>query len=245
MENNIESEIIAVIVAGGKGLRMESKTRKQYMNIGGTPILARSIQLFYSLDCVKAIVVVVPEDDIQFCIDNIIIPYEFNENVYIVQGGLERQESVMNGLKKVKKFSCSKNTIVLIHDAVRPFVQQSLILQCIDKALDHGACVPAIPVVDTLKKVDSSGFISKTVSRKNLYQIQTPQVFDLDLIIKAHEQALKTKFFGTDDASLVENLGKNVAIIRGCKKNIKITTNDDLELAEYFYSSNLLKKHSN
>ncbi|MBF0573731.1 MAG: 2-C-methyl-D-erythritol 4-phosphate cytidylyltransferase [Desulfamplus sp.] len=243
--------IYALIVAGGKGLRMQSTIRKQYINIEGTPLLARTIATFGNHNLVKSIFVVIPEEDTDYCLDNIILPYEFKKKVCLVSGGAERQQSVMNGLKKINEYdnpqlrdidiesiNIDKNTInriVLIHDGVRPFVDSETINRTIEGALKYRACIPVVPVVDTLKLMDSNGFVDRIVDRANLYQVQTPQAFDLDLILEAHEDAILANFFATDDASLVERLGKKVFMTQGAKTNIKITTQEDLLFAKYIY----------
>ncbi|MBF0232488.1 MAG: 2-C-methyl-D-erythritol 4-phosphate cytidylyltransferase [Desulfamplus sp.] len=267
-------EIYAVIVAGGKGLRMDSEIRKQYIEISGISVLARTLELFSRFKSFSNIVLVIPEGDMQYCFENIILSQGLDGKICMVSGGSERQHSVMNGLKKVRDLSCSQkpirsindscyqknmgeysgcwNTkqngdiayvsdksklkIVLIHDGVRPFVDHNIITRCIEGALEYGACIPVVPVVDTLKRKDSNGFAANLVDRKNLYQVQTPQAFDLDLILKAHEQALSSGISATDDSSLVELIGKKVFMTSGSVRNIKITTKDDLLLAEYMIS---------
>ncbi|MBF0467380.1 MAG: 2-C-methyl-D-erythritol 4-phosphate cytidylyltransferase [Desulfamplus sp.] len=297
MKHMKDCEIYAVIVAGGKGLRMGSEIRKQYIKISGIPVLARTLDIFSSFESIGKIVLVIPKDDMQYCFDNIVSSHSLNGKVCMVSGGSERQHSVMNGLEKVKELSCSKTPvgnindschqkkttqsscghstiddssvsyttnknsisyaankssipyaankyaankkklkIVLIHDGVRPFVDHGLISRCIAGVLEHGACIPAVPVADTLKRKDSDGFVSEVVDRENLYQVQTPQAFDLDLVIKAHEQALISGISATDDASLVEKTGARVFMTSGLARNIKITTKEDLLFAEYVVS---------
>ncbi len=231
-------KLIAVIVAGGRGLRMNSKIKKQYMNFAGLPVLTRTVQVFTTCSCIDDIVLVVPEQDMDFCHDDILLPYGLDGKVIVVPGGDRRQDSVKNGLIVAEELTSSlRNTLVLIHDGVRPFTDHLLIKRCIAGALEHhGACVPALSVHDTLKKSDGQGFVSDTVARDNIYQVQTPQVFDLDIILAAHDYAEKEHFSGTDDASLVEKLGEKVFITRGSKKNFKITTKGDLDLAVAFFT---------
>ncbi|MBF0413963.1 MAG: 2-C-methyl-D-erythritol 4-phosphate cytidylyltransferase [Desulfamplus sp.] len=267
-------QIYAVIVAGGKGLRMQSEIRKQYIHISGKPLLAHTIDLFTSFKLISHIILVIPKDDIRYCLENIILPYGFNEKVSMVSGGAERQQSVMNGLKKVKEFTFSNSiqhysdinssyaymnsqannteeieaniefdriqqkipNIVLIHDGVRPFADHDIINRCIKGALKYGACIPVVPVSDTLKKKGNDGFVEKIIDRENLYKVQTPQAFDLDLIIEAHQNAMSSAFSATDDASLLERMGKKVFMTQGAESNIKITTQEDLLFAEYMAS---------
>ncbi|MEA1967340.1 MAG: 2-C-methyl-D-erythritol 4-phosphate cytidylyltransferase [Thermodesulfobacteriota bacterium] len=240
-ETMAETEIFAVIVAGGKGARMESSLAKQYLDLAGMPVLSRTLQVFTKYRAISKTVLVIPEQDREFCIDKILKPHNLNTRVDLVSGGKDRQSSVLNGLMAVKAFTSSfkknlafKKNLVLIHDGVRPFADHLIIERCLKGAMEHGACIPAISVVDTLKKVDSCGFVINTMNRDNLYQAQTPQAFELELILKAHEYAKEPLFSGTDDASLVEKMGNNVFITEGSKENIKITTRGDLELAEIF-----------
>ena len=159
------------------------------------------------------------EKDKQFCIQNIIKPNNFATKIHIISGGIKRQESVINGLDKVKKIAKSLDkTIVLIHDGVRPFADHDIINRCVKGAIKYGACIPGIPIQDTIKKIDTQGFINNTINRNNLYQIQTPQAFNLELILNAHEYAKKHSFSGTDDAFFVEKIGKKISITKGSKK---------------------------
>lgn len=229
-------EVFVVIVAGGTGSRMNSKIRKQYMLLNGTPVLTRVLRLFTVLDFVTDIVLVVPSDDISYCDEHILSSPEFLRRVHLVSGGKERQESVMEGLTAVKNKSFYDNSIVLIHDGVRPFADIFIIERCVREAVIHGACIPAIPVTDTLKKVSPEGFIIGTLDRKNLFRAQTPQAFQLNLVLDAHKKAIQSGVTGTDDASLLEYFGKKVMMIPGSRQNIKITTREDLLFAEFLLS---------
>ncbi|MBF0111933.1 MAG: 2-C-methyl-D-erythritol 4-phosphate cytidylyltransferase [Desulfamplus sp.] len=249
-------EIYAVIVAGGKGVRMDSKIRKQYINIAGEPIIVHTLRAFTTFSQIGKIALVTPKEDFDYCLKNIISAYGFGEKVFVVSGGKERQHSVLNGLKKIDQLSklndkgglaqsktLINRKIVLIHDGVRPFVDHKIIARSIDCALKHGASIPVVPVTDTLKLMDSDGFVAGVVDRANLYKVQTPQVFDLELIIRAHEDAVKSNYLATDDASLVERLGQKVFMTKGSVINIKITTQDDLLFAKYiFFDLNGSKK---
>lgn len=148
----------------------------------------------------------------------------------IVSGGAERQHSVYNGLKAVKE-----SDFVLIHDGARPFITIEKIHELVKEANEHGAAVPAVPMKDTVKRV-SQGFVDETVERSSLWAIQTPQAFRVSLILEAHERARQEGYVGTDDASLVERIGKKVKVIEGNYRNIKLTTPDDLLFAEAILS---------
>lgn len=229
-----ECKVAVIVVAGGSGQRMNASVRKQYMNLGGMPILVRTLNVFAPMEA--PLLLVIPQGDMAFCRQKILAPHALEEKVLLVPGGKERQASVKNGLESLYRTGFPDNGIVLIHDGVRPFVDKTMILRCIDGALTHGACVLAVAVVDTLKRVDGQGKIVSTVSRDNLYQVQTPQAFRFDLIMKAHEYAMDRKIKGTDDASLVEAMGGAVYLTSGAVDNIKLTTPGDLERGEYIAS---------
>jgi len=219
--------VAAIIVAAGKGTRMQDPVRKQYQPLAGLPILTHSISAFSKSDLVDSIYLVVPRDDFDFCRQNILDPIKLGPKTRLVAGGARRQESVYRGLQQLDP-GCR---LVVIHDGVRPFVQPDQITACIKGARQAGACILGIPAYDTLKRVDPSENIVDTVARDAIWLAQTPQAFRYDLIQKAHEQARLDGHQGTDDASLVERLGTPVKIIRGSRSNIKITTKEDLQIA--------------
>ena len=218
--------VSAVIVAAGKGIRMNDTVRKQYLPLAGRPVLAHSLTLFEECNLINKIILVVPEDDFDFCRKEI-LPAGSEKTVRLVPGGEKRQDSVYNGL-----LAADENTdIVVIHDGVRPFIHIEMLELCISGAKEAGACILGIPVQDTVKQVES-GYIIKTLERDNLWLAQTPQAFQYEIIRKAHENARLKGYAGTDDAFLVEKMGNRVKIIKGSKNNIKITTREDLKLAE-------------
>jgi len=224
----------AIVVAAGKGLRMGSKTKKQYLHLDGIPILARTVMVFDRSEHVHEVILVIPKGDEDYCKSRIVDPYGFKKKIHLVEGGKERQHSVLNALIHIRdKINGEKKAIVMIHDGVRPFINQNMIKECIRNAIEYGACIPAVKITDTVKEVSGSLVIQKTVNRENLYKAQTPQTFKLDLLLRAFDHAIKTSFSGTDDASLVEHLGHKVVIIKGVKPNIKITTPEDLALGEH------------
>ncbi|MFH1152207.1 MAG: 2-C-methyl-D-erythritol 4-phosphate cytidylyltransferase [Pseudomonadota bacterium] len=223
----------AVVVAGGTGTRMQSQVRKQYLDLGGKPILVRTLIPFCTTPEISHTVLVVPEIDFQTCLDTVLLPHGLTDKVTLAAGGSQRQESVLNGLRAIVSMTSSADkTLVLIHDGVRPFVNSKLINECIRTAREKGACIPVVPVVDTLKRVGDDGTVSETVDRSGLFRAQTPQTFRLDLILDAHIRACAQGLIATDDASLVEALGVPVATVQGNADNIKITNREDLALAE-------------
>ena len=225
--------ISAVIVAAGKGIRMNDTVRKQYLPLAGRPVLSHTLSIFDECNLINKIFLVVPKKDFDYCRNNI-LPM-LKKEINLVAGGKERQDSVYNGLLSVGE----NNGIVIIHDGVRPFTNKEMLESCIKGARKHGACIIGIPVQDTLKQISSSGDIEKTIERNNIWLAQTPQAFKYNIIKKAHEYARMKGHAGTDDANLVEKMGKFVKIIKGSKSNIKITTREDLRLAEVLLGAGL------
>ncbi|MGE5614281.1 MAG: 2-C-methyl-D-erythritol 4-phosphate cytidylyltransferase [Bacillota bacterium] len=216
-----------VIAAAGKGSRMGMKENKQYIEVSGKPVLARTIQKFEDCCRINDIKVVVNETDVEFCKENIIRRFGFRKVSEVVPGGPLRQQSVYNGLKRLPA-DCG---IVLIHDGARPFIDTQDIINCIDAVEEYGAAVVAVPAKDTIKRSDTEGFVAETLDRSSLWYVQTPQGFKYGLIIEAHRKACEDGFTGTDDSVLVERLGHKVRVVRGSCLNIKITTKEDLLFA--------------
>jgi 2-C-methyl-D-erythritol 4-phosphate cytidylyltransferase len=219
---------IALIVAGGSGLRMQGERRKQYLELDGTPILNRTLAVFANSSLIDRLVVVVPDEDRAFCRDELVPRAGFAKSVDIVIGGPTRQASVFNGLAAI---DAADNDLVVIHDAVRPFLQAAELETCIRTAGETGACILALRAFDTVKKAGPDGRIKATVDRTSLWLAQTPQVFRYRLIMDAHIQARRKGISGTDDAALLEMTGQTVNLVPGSRLNIKITTPEDLALA--------------
>lgn len=221
--------VSVIIVAGGRGIRMGEPVRKQYMLLHDRPILSHTVQIFTTNELCDHIILVIPPDDIEFCKTEILSRVDHAEKVKLVPGGAERQDSVFCGLEAIEE---EWRGIVLIHDGVRPFVGKSQIRDLISCAKNNGACILGISAFDTLKKVDKQGRICRTVDRGGIYFAQTPQAFQYSVIKKAHDMARMQNFRGTDDAYLVEQIGHEVFVINGTRDNIKITTQEDLRLAQ-------------
>jgi 2-C-methyl-D-erythritol 4-phosphate cytidylyltransferase len=220
---------VAVIVAGGKGERMgQAGMRKQYLPLNGSMILMHTLSPFVQCDAVEAIYLVVPPTDLAFCKESIRLSETESKPLHLVPGGSERQDSVFAGLKAAE----GKADLVIIHDAVRPFVRPDWITETVDQAGRHGACILAVPATDTLKQCGPEQTIHRTMDRKGVWLAQTPQTFHFPLILRAHENARQHNISATDDAELLEHLGYPVRVIPGSRLNIKITTPDDLALAK-------------
>ena len=226
--------VSAIIVAAGKGMRMKSSLRKQYLLLAGRPVLAHTLLVFDACNLIENIILVVPKEDFDYCTENVLSPITLRNNVTLVSGGAKRQKSVYNGLLAVDSKSAN---IVVIHDGVRPFVSPEQLTACIIAAKDCGACILGIPADSTVKQVNNSGYVDKTIERDRIWLAQTPQAFQYSLLIKAHDKARREGFSGTDDALLVERLGGNVKVISGSKHNIKITTREDLALAKAIFKT--------
>lgn len=219
----------ALVPAAGMGKRMGADINKQYLLLDGMPIVARTLQVFQQSDLIAGIVLVTPEQEISFCRSEVVERYNLSKVLAIAPGGSERQHSVMNGLMELGRHA-QADDIVLIHDGVRPFINDRLLQQAYETACVTDGALVAVPVKDTIKAVQD-GIITGTPDRSNLWQAQTPQAFRLDLILKAHQQADQEKFLGTDDCSLLERMDGKISIVTGSYRNIKITTPEDLVIA--------------
>jgi 2-C-methyl-D-erythritol 4-phosphate cytidylyltransferase len=226
---------IALIPAAGMGKRMGASINKQYLQLAGMPIVARTIAVFEQSPLIDAIYLVIPPDEIAYCREHVVEAYGFKKLVAIVPGGSERQSSVLNGLIAMRTH-VSADDIVLIHDGVRPLVTENMLRESITTARLHDGAVAAVPVKDTIKMVKDN-IISDTPRREILWQAQTPQAFRFGTIYTAHQSAMADSFSATDDAALIERTGGEVHIIMGDYRNIKITTPEDLILAETFLSA--------
>jgi len=222
----------AIIVSAGKGVRMNRSTPKQYLLLQGRPVLCHTIIAFDSCPEVDNIILVVPENDIQFCREQLLSELNLKTPVNVLAGGKRRQDSVFNGILSID----DRGGIVVIHDSVRPLVSSDMISRCIRKARTSGACILGVPLRDTLKAVDGNSVIKKTIPRESLWLAQTPQAFHYQLIRDAHEAAAKQGIEATDDAALLEWMGLPVTILGSTADNLKITTNEDLVLANIILS---------
>ena len=214
-----------IIVAAGSGSRMNMGINKQFIKLKDKEIIVYTLEKFYKHKNIDEIVVVVKEQEAEFFKKEIIDKYNF-KNIKIAYGGKERQNSVYNGLKMLDK----KCDIVLVHDGARPFISEQLIDSCIEEAKSHNAVVVGVPVKDTIKVINEDNDIVDTPERSKLWAVQTPQTFNYDILVKSYEDAFENKFYGTDDAMLVERIGYKVKMIEGSYNNIKITTQEDLNI---------------
>jgi 2-C-methyl-D-erythritol 4-phosphate cytidylyltransferase len=210
----------AIIVAAGNGKRMESDTKKQFLNLFGRPVLAHTIENISNNDLINEIIIVVSREDV-LTVKDIVLSSDTKKVKDIIVGGENRADSVSKGLKSVSE----EAEIVLIHDGVRPLVSSELILNCILDAQEFGAATLGVKVKDTIKTVDKDGFIASTLKREQLVAIQTPQCFKTSIIKKAYENYDSSAY---DDCILVEALGIKIKVTEGSYENIKLTTKEDL-----------------
>jgi len=225
--------VVALIPAAGQGKRMGSERPKAFISLGALPILAHTLQKFEACPQVDEIIPLVPPGEGVTWTREIVSRHGLQKVFQIMPGGAERQESVFIGLKAIRE----KAGAVIIHDGARPFVTIDLIQRSLSEARRFRAVAVALPASETTKEVDGENIVLRTVDRRQLWLMQTPQSFDYNLILRAHEEARRDGFVGTDDASLVERLGVPVKIIEGSRLNFKITTPEDLVLAEAILKS--------
>ena len=220
----------AIVLAAGKGTRMESDIQKQYLELGGKPLIYYALKAFEDSP-VKQVILVTGRGETGYCRKEIVDKYGISKVKAIVEGGKERYHSVFEGLKQT-----SDADYVLIHDGARPFVNQEIIRRCMLEVPEYQACVVGMPVKDTIKIADEGGYAKQTPDRKNVWMIQTPQTFSYALIYEAYEEMLKTEDTAiTDDAMVLERIkGKKSKLIEGSYRNIKITTPEDLLIANVY-----------
>jgi 2-C-methyl-D-erythritol 4-phosphate cytidylyltransferase len=234
-------KVVVIIPAAGLGTRMtpmggsKGKTpSKQFSELGGTPILIHTLRKFAAGERIAEIVVALRKDEIAGFQETLHKDRELARKVRLVEGGQHRQHSVANALASI---SVVPDDVVLVHDAVRPFVTPEILEEVIRGAEKFGAAIAGIPAVDTIKKVERTAdgaLITATIPREHVVMAQTPQGFRYHVLKKAFDEANADGFIGTDEASLVERSGHEVAVVMGSPRNIKITTPSDMELAEFY-----------
>ncbi len=218
--------VIAIVPSAGSGRRFgEGKT---LLNLKGMPVIARTLSALQAVEEIVEVIPVIHNDEMEKVLE-IVEHYGFTKVRKIAPGGRERQESVFHGLGLIER----KNCIVLVHDGVRPLVTPGIIRKAIAALGDLDGVVTAVAVKDTIKEV-RGGMVKKTLARETLFAVQTPQVFPYNVLMEAYTEALSSGMFFTDDAAMVEHRGGRVKVIEGEYTNIKITTREDLDVAETF-----------
>lgn len=224
----MNSKISVLIPAAGHGKRMKSSVKKPYLMLGEKPILSHTIDRFEQNTVVDEIYVIVDESDFQVCHDEVIKPFHYRKIGGLVPGGETRQESVFNGLRALS----DDVDFVVVHDGVRPFIDDDIMFGCLEATEEFGAAISAVPVKETIKVADAHLLIDHTPQRDRLWRVQTPQVFRKSILIAAHENAIQNGISAPDDAALVEELGLPVKLVMGSYQNLKLTTQEDLRFAE-------------
>ncbi|MDG4657840.1 2-C-methyl-D-erythritol 4-phosphate cytidylyltransferase [Ectobacillus antri] len=219
-----------VIPAAGKGKRMGAGINKLLIPMQSAPVIIHTLRAFENDSNCAEIILVISEDEYETFSD-LLAKYDIKKDVVFVNGGSERQDSVYNGICH------AQHEYVLVHDGARPFVTEGVTQRVLDAAVEYGASICAVPVKDTIKRI-VDGVVEETVERSALWAVQTPQGFHLPLLKKAHQIAREAGYNGTDDASLVEYIKHKVTVVEGSYYNIKVTTPDDLVVAEAFLRTN-------
>lgn len=224
-------KVTAIIAAAGSGTRMNTDVKKQYMMINNKPILFYTLEKFYLIDEIDEIIVVSDLDSIKFVEKEIIEKNKFQDKARVVEGGNTRTLSVYNGLKAIS----AKTEYIIIHDGARPFIDKENIMQCLNMGIERKAAILCTKTTDTIK-VSNNNIIEKTLDRASLWNAETPQCFEYNLIMDCFSKAIKTGLVFTDEASILEYYGIDVYIVENKKNNLKITNKIDLEIANYLFS---------
>ncbi|WP_179490280.1 2-C-methyl-D-erythritol 4-phosphate cytidylyltransferase [Granulicella arctica] len=237
--------VFVILPAAGIGTRMAASgaasggapaAPKQFLTIGGAPVLLHSLRAFLAVPRVKAIYIAVRKQEIDR-VQAHVEEYGLGAKIHVVEGGDNRQHSVSNALASI---ICASDDIVLVHDAVRPLIDTATIERTIDAIVKHGAAIVGLPAVDTIKQVERTAdgaIVTATIPRELIVQAQTPQGARYDLLKRAFSEAEADEFAGTDEASLLERAGIAVAVVAGSARNFKITQPGDIELAEFYLAA--------
>ena len=212
---------------------MGGSVPKQFLSLGGEPLIVHSLRILQAANTVDEIILAVPKSDLDYCINELVKQHGFSKVTRVVAGGVERQDSVRRALEQVTE----ETEILLVHDAVRPFLTGQMVSDVIAKADKHGAAIIALPMRDTVKRVGSDQVIQRTVDRHPLWLAQTPQAFRRQWLQEAHRKAHAEGIHATDDAYLVEWLGHSVMVVEGSGENIKVTRPEDIVIGEAILAS--------
>ena len=222
----LRPKTFAIIPAAGSGKRLGGTVRKQFLVLRDKPIIVHTLQRFEHCTDIDEIAVAVPEQSIAE-MESLISRYRLHKVGIVTVGGEKRQDSVFNALRR---FTFKPTDIVLVHDGVRPFIESKRITHLIKMCKEHGAAVLAVQPKDTIRRSRGGEFFDETLDRNALWLVQTPQAFNAALLMKAFKQAKQDRFYGTDEAGLIERIGAKLKIVEGSYDNIKITTQEDIDL---------------
>jgi len=229
----VASRTAALVPAAGRGLRIGGSVPKQYRALGGQPIILHALRILQASPVIDEIILAVPQSDTEYCLTQIVTPHHFTKVAKIVPGGQERQDSVRHALEVVHE----DVDVVLVHDAVRPFLTEQMVEEVVSRARVKGAAIIALPMKDTVKQVGADHVIERTVDRRPLWLAQTPQAFRRDWLLVAHRKAHGEGVRATDDAYLVEWCGHPVSVVEGSGDNIKVTRPEDMIIGEAIFAS--------
>lgn len=223
-------EVSAIVLAAGRGSRMQMDLNKQYISLGGMPVLTRTLLALEKCAAVDHIVLVATKGEEAYCEQTAVAPYSISKVKKIITGGAQRQDSCALGMLALE--SVCQDGFVLFQDGARPFLTESILYEALEALLHFDACCVAVPVKDTIKVVDENGLIADTPKRSTLYAAQTPQGFRFSVAKEVYGRATKDGFSATDDSQLAEHYGYTSKVVPGSYENIKITTQEDLIFAE-------------
>jgi 2-C-methyl-D-erythritol 4-phosphate cytidylyltransferase len=206
---------------------------KQFLALGGQPLVVHALRVLQASPVIDEIILAVPQSEMDYCLSHLVTPHRFTKVTKIVPGGAERQDSVRHALEEVG----DETDLVLIHDAVRPFLTERMVAEVVAAARAKGAAIVALPMKDTVKQVGADHVIERTVDRRPLWLAQTPQAFRRDWLVAAHRKAHAERVHATDDAYLVEWAGHPVSVVEGSGENIKVTRPEDLIIGEAIWAA--------
>lgn len=224
---------MALVPAAGRGLRMGGSVPKQFLSLGKQPLILHSLRVLQASPVIHEIILAVPQSDMDYCLKEIVTKHHFTKVTKVVPGGAERQDSVRHALEAVH----DDVDVVLVHDAVRPFLTERMVEEVVSMARAKGAAIIALPMRDTVKQVGADHVIERTVDRAGLWLAQTPQAFRRDWLLSAHRKAHGEGVRATDDAYLMEWCGHSVSVVEGSGENIKVTRPEDLVIGEAILAS--------
>jgi 2-C-methyl-D-erythritol 4-phosphate cytidylyltransferase len=224
---------VALVPAAGRGLRMGGPVPKQFLALGGEPLILHSLRVLQTSSVINEIILAVPQSEMDYCLKDIVARHHFTKVTKVVPGGHERQDSVRHALEAVH----DDVGVVLVHDAVRPFLTERMVEGVVRSAREKGAAIIALPMKDTVKQVGADHVIERTVDRQSLWLAQTPQAFRRDWLLAAHRKAHAEGIRATDDAYLIEWAGHPVSVVEGSGENIKVTRPEDMVIGEAILAS--------
>ncbi|MDC8448485.1 MAG: 2-C-methyl-D-erythritol 4-phosphate cytidylyltransferase [Nitrospira sp.] len=229
----MSNHTVALVPAAGRGLRMGGSVPKQFLSLGGQPLILHSLRVLQASSVIEGIILAVPQSEMDYCLKEIVAKHHFTKVTKVVPGGQERQDSVRHALEAVH----DDVDVVLVHDAVRPFLTEHMVEGVVKTARAKGAAIIALPMKDTVKQVGADHVIERTVDRQSLWLAQTPQAFRRDWLLAAHRKAHAEGVRATDDAYLIEWTGHPVCVVEGSGENIKVTRPEDLVVGEAILTS--------